>query len=104
MKKIYLIIIVIFFLNSCGGFKEAGKVLRNEKTRTTDEFLVKQKEPLVLPPDYNELPKPGSKIKEKNNTEEEKIKKILKVNKNKETSNSKKESSIEKIILNEIKR
>lgn len=104
MKKLYLTIIVIFFLNSCGGFEEAGKVLRNEKIRTTDEFLVKQKEPLVLPPDYNELPKPGSKMEEKNNTEEEKIKKILKVDKNNEANNSKKDSSIEKIILNEIKR
>ena len=43
MNKITLIFIIIFLLNSCGGFKEAGKVLRNEKTRTTDEFLVKKK-------------------------------------------------------------
>ena len=28
---------------SCGSFKEAGNVLRNEKTKTTDEFLVKKK-------------------------------------------------------------
>ena len=43
MNKITLIFIIIFLLNSCGGFKEAGKVLRNEKIRTTDEFLVKKK-------------------------------------------------------------
>ena len=104
MKKIYLIIVATFILNSCGGFKDAGKVLRNEKIRTTDEFLVKKKEPLVLPPDYNELPEPGSAKKETNNTEEDKIKKILKVKKDKEESNSNKDSSIEKIILNEIKR
>ncbi len=105
MKKIYLIIVSVFILNSCGGFKEAGKVLRNEKIRTTDEFLVKKKEPLVLPPDYNELPEPGSDIKkDKNITEEDKIKKILKVKKNKEESNQNKGNSIEKIILNEIKR
>ena len=59
-------------------FKDAGKVLRNEKTKTTDEFLVKKREPLVLPPDYNEIPKPGS-IEEKQKNEKDKIKEILKV-------------------------
>ena len=105
MKKIYFIIVSAFILNSCGGFKEAGKVLRNEKIRTTDEFLVKKKEPLVLPPDYNELPEPGSNTKKNTNiSEEDKIKEILKVKKNKEESNQNKDNSIEKIILNEIKR
>ena len=104
MRKIYLIVVISFFLNSCGGFKEAGKVLRNEKVRTTDEFLVKKKQPLVLPPDYNELPKPGSATNKKDDTEEENIKKILKVKKGDKVNNSNKDSSIEKIILDEIKR
>ena len=102
MNKITLIFIIIFLLNSCGGFKEAGKVLRNEKIRTTDEFLVKKKDPLELPPNYNELPEPGS-IKgetEKN----EKIKKLLKTDENKSNKNEEKESSLEKTILNQIKR
>ena len=47
MNKIALIFIIIFLLNSCGGLKEAGKVLRNEKIRTTDEFLVKKKKILL---------------------------------------------------------
>ena len=104
MKNIYLIVIILFVLNSCGGFKEAGKVLRNEKVRTTDEFLVKKKEPLVLPPDYSELPTPGSVKEDRDIAEEEKIKKILKVKKGNEDNISNKDSSIEKKILNEIKR
>ena len=60
---------------------------------------------MVLPPDYNELPEPGSNIKKNTNiSEEDKIKEILKVKKNKEESNQNKDNSIEKIILNEIKR
>ena len=43
MKKIYIFINIFFFLVSCGGLKDAGKVLRNEKIKTTDEFLVKKK-------------------------------------------------------------
>ena len=42
MKKIYILLISLFTLNSCGGFKEEQS-FENEKTTTTDEFLVKKK-------------------------------------------------------------
>ena len=58
------------------GFKEAGKVLRNEKIKTTDEFLVKKKEPLVLPPDYEKIPEPGSAKKKKKLMKKIKLKKF----------------------------
>ena len=65
MKTFKIFILLLFFLNfSCESLREAGKVLRNEKVNTTDEFLVKQKEPLELPPDYN-LIEPGSFKKKK---------------------------------------
>ena len=44
MKKIIYIHILFLLLTACGGMKEAGKVLRNEKIKTTDEFLVKKKQ------------------------------------------------------------
>ena len=47
MNKLFLYILLFLFLNSCGGLSEAGKVLRNEKTRTTDEFLVKKERAIV---------------------------------------------------------
>ena len=43
MKKITLVALTLLILNSCSGLKEAGQVLRNEKTKTTDEFFVKKK-------------------------------------------------------------
>ena len=49
MKKIsrsLLYIFILIYLYSCGAMSEAGKVLRNEKVKTTDEFLVKKKDPL----------------------------------------------------------
>ena len=73
----YFLIFIFLILISCSSFKEAGKVLRNEKTNTTDEFLVKKREPLVLPPDFKEIPEPGS-IKKENNSEQQKLKIILK--------------------------
>ena len=42
MNKINLIVLTFFLLVSCGTLKDAGKVLRNEKIKTTDEFLVKK--------------------------------------------------------------
>tara|TARA_B100001121_G_scaffold20816_1_gene16279 strand:- start:157 stop:462 length:306 start_codon:yes stop_codon:yes gene_type:complete len=101
MKKIILTM-TLFLLLSCGGIQDAGKVLRNEKTNTTDEFLVKKKNPLVLPPDYNELPKPGS-LSSSKEKEEEKIKTILKVPKqNSATSNT--SSSVEQSIIDRIRK
>ena len=101
MKNIYILIVTIFLLSSCGGLKDAGKVLRNEKITTTDECLVKKKRPLVLPPDYQKLPKPGE-IKNKENNEEENIKSILKAPK--ETIKENKSSSTEKSILEKIRK
>ena len=59
---------MLVILNSCSGLEDAGKVLRNEKTRTTDEFLIEKRGPLSIPPKMGELPVPSSnKKKEKDN-------------------------------------
>ena len=44
---------LLFFLSSCGS-----GALTGGKKDNTDEFLVQKKNPLVLPPDYNDLPLP----------------------------------------------
>ena len=63
MKNISLLLITTLILFSCNG--NIGKILRNEKISSTDEFLVKKKEPLILPPDYTKIPEPGSLNKER---------------------------------------
>tara|TARA_Y100000389_G_scaffold4454_1_gene4222 strand:- start:8324 stop:8638 length:315 start_codon:yes stop_codon:yes gene_type:complete len=104
MKKINIILITLLLLYSCASFKEAGKVLRNEKIKTTDEFLIKKKEPLVLPPDYSKIPKPGS-LSEANNNEKEsdKIKRIMRTS-NEKNINKNKSSSVEESIINRIRK
>ena len=102
MKNIYLLLLISFLIVSCGGIRDAGKVLRNEKVKTTDEFLVKKRNPLVLPPDFEKIPEPGS-ISQKEKDKEKKIKKILKAPKR--DNNSKKETStIEESILDRIRK
>ena len=100
MKNIVFPIIVFIALVSCSNLQEAGKVLRNEKTKTTDEFLVKKKEPLIMPPDLNKIPEPES-LKNKKENQEEKIKKILKVPETSVKKNNS-NSSTEELIIDKI--
>ena len=102
MKQINYMLLTFFLVVSCGGLGDAGKVLRNEKIRTTDEFLVEKKNPLVLPPNFDEVPAPNSKTEEKKN-EDTTIKKILKVPNtvNDKNNNS---STVEESILEKIRK
>ena len=58
MYKIINILIIIFFVTSCQSLKTAKKTLTGEKEYTIDEFMVQKKNPLILPPDYENLPTP----------------------------------------------
>ena len=91
IKFLFLLLLLI----SCSSFNEAGKALRNEKTRTTDEFLIEKRGPLSLPPKMGELPKPNSNGDIKNNkTVLETISEDIK---------SDEKSELENIFLEEIK-
>tara|TARA_Y100001970_G_C14199377_1_gene840183 strand:+ start:579 stop:893 length:315 start_codon:yes stop_codon:yes gene_type:complete len=97
IKKMKIKFLLLFLLlASCGSLNEAGKALRNEKTKTTDEFLIEKRGPLSLPPEMKELPKPMSSSDKKNdsNVLEKNIKK----------SDPKEKSSLENIFLEEIKK
>ena len=64
-------------LSSCSTVKEG---FTNQKKNNSDEFLVEKKSPLVMPPDYNELPIPNEEKTE--NTNE--IKSLISKSKNNE--------------------
>ena len=98
MKNFNIAIIFLILMTSCGGLKDAAKVMRNEKVQNSDEFLVEKREPLVLPPNYKDLPEPGS-LKTNDKNEDSKIKKILN---SPQTEKTKKFSSTEKAILDKI--
>ena len=98
MKKITYILLLII-ISSCSTFSDAGKVIRNEKITTTDEFLVKKKDPLIMPPNYEEIPKPDT-LKEKKSKEKD-VKSILKIPT--QNKSMKSNSSTEKSIIDKIK-
>tara|TARA_Y100000591_G_C21275275_1_gene424707 strand:- start:136 stop:450 length:315 start_codon:yes stop_codon:yes gene_type:complete len=102
-KKIcYILIIFItsLFLNSCEGFN-----LR-KKSSSGEEFLINKKDPLILPPDFSELPKPNENIKE-NNDDQDNIdfEKVFNSDGNIKSTSEEvtSESGIKKSILEKIK-
>jgi len=55
--KIFISLTLVFLILSCSSVEEGFK---NQRKENSDEFLVEKKSPLVLPPNYDELPKPSS--------------------------------------------
>jgi hypothetical protein len=98
-KKILSILSIIFFLASCGGgsFDQVKRGITGQKQKSTDEFLVQKKDPLILPPDYENLPLP-----DQNSLAEEEIssfkKSLEKTIEDDTTSSSSTEGSILKKI------
>ena len=58
LKKITYILLFIFLVSCANTFDSVKRGLTGAKKSSADEFLVKKKDPLILPPDYENLPTP----------------------------------------------
>ena len=107
MKKnnpLIKIFLFLLFLNSCSTIAEG---LGGGKQRNSDEFLVKKKAPLVLPPSFEELPEPGNKIDKSIVQTREEVSNIEKIiNENSSVSSVKEDkvlkNSVEESIIKKI--
>ena len=100
--KKFILLNLILLLISCGTAKDA---FQNQKKNSIDEFLVEKKSPLVMPPDYNELPIPKEKIEQTDINENEF--KTLITQKNQDTksdSNEDVNKNFEELLLDKIKK
>jgi len=62
MYKRVIYILLFALLTSCGGtFDSIKRGVTGEKKNTADEFFVKKKDPLILPPDFENLPAPDER-------------------------------------------
>ena len=100
--KIIILLILTIFLFSCGTLKEG---FTNQKKNSSDEFLVEKKSPLVMPPNYDELPIPKSEKNQKNNNQNN-IKNLIS---NSDSNTEKKniqnnDKSFEKNLIEKIKK
>ena len=100
-KKLILLSF-IYILTSCGTLKEG---FSNQKKNNNDEFLVEKKSPLIMPPDYNELPVPNAQSNQ-SLSEENSIKNLVKneeTNTNTSNANSSESRGLEESLLEKIK-
>ena len=97
--RFYILIATALLFSSCSSLKEW---FVNQKKNSSEEFLVEKKSPLVMPPDYNELPIPNE---ENTNKESNEIKSLISKSKNGEIEENfdEKSSSFEWSILEKIK-
>jgi len=97
-KKIFYLLIIALLVASCGEtYDSVKRGLTGAKSKSADEFLIKKKDPLILPPDYENLPSPDNTIVE--NDEISSFEKKLEDAIETETSSS---GSIEDSILKKI--
>jgi hypothetical protein len=97
-NKIVFFMMLSFLITSCESIREG---LTGSKNQSTDEFLVKKKDPLVLPPDFENLPNPSERqISVEEMTSFEKTLKKQTISE----SSSATENSVEESILNQIKK
>ena len=97
-KKITYIIIIIFFITSCADTASSIKRgLTGAKKTSGDEFLIQKKDPLILPPDYENLPIPNEEtVTEEISTFEKNLGTLIE-------DNSSRSSSVEDSILKQIR-
>ena len=101
-KKTIYLIALIFLVTSCADtWGSVKRGLSGEKVKSTDEFLVKKKDPLILPPDFENLPTPSEK--EEALGEVTNIKETLKKTSSSESTSST-GSSTEDSILQQIRK
>ena len=102
IKKIILIIFIPIFLYSCESAKDA--LTGKKRSKEGDEFLVKKKNPLSMPPDFEKLPTPKS-LEQENSIqvdETSEIKSLLKLEENKNVQNND-SLDLQESILKKIK-
>ena len=74
INKLYIIVLTfLFIVSACAKFSEG--MTGSKRSKSSDEFFVYKKKPLVLPPDFNDMPMP--KPTQKNQTQDNDIEDLL---------------------------
>ena len=120
INKLYIIALTfLFIVSACTKITEG--MTGSKRSKSSDEFFVHKKKPLVLPPDFNDMPMPkptqkkqtqdqdiedllGIKNQTQNDNDINDIEDLLKTKKNinSNTSQSASDKSLENSILKKI--
>ena len=103
-KKIIFIILIAFATTSCGEtLSSVKRGMTGEKNRSTDEFMIKKKDPLILPPDFENLPTPSNALSKEEESEISSFEKVLGAD-SLESSEEKSSGNSEQSILEQIRK
>ena len=101
MKLIKYINIILLLAVSIAGCTTIKETLSGAKKNTSDEFLVKKKNPLILPPDFDNLPEPQKKtVEDGNDNKNIDLSSVLNKSKDKKKTITKESKSLQKSISN----
>ena len=105
INKLYIIVLTfLFIVSACAKLSEG--MTGSKRSKSSDEFFVHKKKPLVLPPDFNDMPmpKPTQKNQTQNDNDDNDIEDLLRTKKktNGNTSQSESDKSLENSILKKI--
>ena len=102
MNKFFFLIILLFTITSCQNVKDA---FQGKKYENSDEFLVIKKNPLILPPNFNDLPTPKdvSDNSQIENIEDEIEDLLSSIKDDEEVLESSSSSDTESFVLEKIK-
>ena len=95
-KKTILFISIVFLLNACQALKDGLE--GNKKSKSAEEFLIKKKNPLVLPPDFTELPQPINSEEVKKEDDEFDLEKLIKKKKKTKVHRLKQAAVLKKLL------
>jgi len=92
INKLYIIVLTfLFIVSACAKFSEG--MTGSKRTKNSDEFFVHKKKPLVLPPNFNDMPMP--KPTQKKQTQDNDIENLLGIKKQTQTQT---ENDIENLL------
>ena len=103
-RKLFLFLILITFLNACSTISDG---FRSQKKNSIDEFMVEKKSPLVMPPDFDDLPLPDQNNQNLEKKKEADIKSLIsndQVNSDESQKSSNQNTNFENSILEKIKK
>ena len=99
MKKFLIYFLILIPLFGCESARE-GFTLK--KKNNSDEFLIEKKNPLIMPPEYGDLPVPGDFEAQSSNVGKDDFEKIITKSKNKTSKKNIKKTNIEQSVLEKI--
>ena len=103
-RKIIYLSSILFLITACADtWGSVKRGLTGQKQNSTDEFLVEKKDPLVLPPDFEDLPAPADSAIEEE-TEISSFEKTLSTTTDEGSDEESSSGSTEESILNKIRK